>query len=465
MALAACTDGTGSSNLPSARIDYVDGALEPIVAPADIIVIEGFGFGSTAGTVTVRAGGTDVPVAVDGPAWTPFSVRVTLPATMTAGPLTLTTAGGTRLTAPLRVVAAAAFNPATLTWQSRPAFPQAPIGVALAAAELPDAAGWRVALFAAGGAEPLGGDSLMDADSTAYAARVSAGGSIEAFAPQANSLPVPRAFAAAAVATRFNSRAPTAALYVVGGTDAAGRAQASVFAADVTADGIVSRFVSIEPLPAPSAGAIAVVRRGRLYVMGGTDAAGRPQRSVYVGRIGIDGRIDGWYTQPQLPAPRAYGGGVVLDTRALAFGGLADSTGPGGELDSSLARLATTDTAAVSPASGFFTGLWAPGVAVLPAGRSQFATFDLGAVVLVVGGLYSGAAGGGAETLAATVTGNVLGTFSGPVGTNTIAGLGGGALVGPAGTSWRDADGTRHGVVVGGFDLGTRLRRAGVWTF
>jgi hypothetical protein len=51
------------------------------------------------------------------------------------------------------------------------------------------------------------------------------------------------------------------------------------------------------------------------------------------------------------------------------------------------------------------------------------------------------------------------------VGTNTIAGLGGGYLVGPAGASWRDADGTRHGVILGGFDLVTRLRRAGVWGF
>jgi hypothetical protein len=115
--------------------------------------------------------------------------------------------------------------------------------------------------------------------------------------------------------------------------------------------------------------------------------------------------------------------------------------------------------------SGFFTGLWGPGAALLPAGRSQFATMDLGNVVLVVGGLYSGAAAGTAEVLAATVSGDSLGPFAGPVGGNTIAGLGGGALVGPAGASWRDADGTRHGVVVGGFDLVTRLRRTGVWSF
>jgi hypothetical protein len=336
--------------------------------------------------------------------------------------------------------------------------------VALASAEVPATGGWRVTLYAAGGAEPLGGDSAMDADSSVYVARATPGGALDAFAVQADPLPTPRAFAAAAVATRYNSRAPSSALYIIGGIDSAGRAQASVLAADVTTDGVVSRFIPVEPLPAPIAGAIAVVRRGRVYVMGGTDALGLPQRSVYVGRIGIDGRIDGWYVQPDLPAPRAYGGGVVLSNRAMVFGGLADMAGPGGELDSTLARLATTDTASVSQASGFFTGAWAPAVALLPAGRSQFATLDLGAVVLVVGGLYSGAASGAAETLAATVTGDSLGPFTGPLG-STIAGLGGGFLVGPAGASWRDADGTRHGLVVGGFDLATRLRRAGVWSF
>jgi hypothetical protein len=72
---------------------------------------------------------------------------------------------------------------------------------------------------------------------------------------------------------------------------------------------------------------------------------------------------------------------------------------------------------------------------------------------------------GTAEVLAAGIVGDSLGPFAGPVGGNTIAGLGGGNLVGLAGATWRDADGTRHGVVVGGFDLTTRLRRTGVWGF
>jgi len=462
-ALVACSDGTNPTNSAAARVDYVDGAIEPILVPGQLAVIEGFGFDSVSGTVTLRgSSGAEVTALVDAASWTNFSARITVPAGAAAGPLTLTTAGGRQLTATVHILPRPAFSTAALTWQARPNFPRAPVGVALAPAELPTSAGWGVTLYAAGGAEPVSGDSAFNADSSVYVVKADPAGVVGAWTRQSSVLPARRAFAAAAVATRYNSRASGMALYVIGGIDTTGRAQATVLAADLTSDGVASVFVPIEPLPAPIAGAIAVVRRGRVYVMGGTDSAGRPQRSVYVGRVGLDGRIDGWYVQPDLPAPRAYGGGIVLNGRALVFGGLSDSTGPGGELDVATPRLATTDTARLSPVSGFFTGSWGPGTALLPAGRSQFATLDLADVVLLIGGLYPG---GTAEVLAATVNGDSLGPFAGPVGSNTIAGLGGGTLIGPAGAAWRDADGTRHGVVLGGFDLATRLRRNGVWGF
>jgi hypothetical protein len=123
------------------------------------------------------------------------------------------------------------------------------------------------------------------------------------------------------------------------------------------------------------------------------------------------------------------------------------------------------DTARVSLASGFFTGAWASAGALLPEGRSQFATLPLGDVALVVGGMYGGAASNSAETLAASVVGDSLSAFAGPTGLNTIAGLGGGTLIGPVGVSWQDADGSHHGIVVGGIDFVTRLRRDGAWGF
>jgi hypothetical protein len=478
-ALACGEPGGPAASAP--RIDYADGALEPVLVRGQTVTIEGFGFGAVQGGGAVRfprigGGSVDAPVP-DSASWSDLTISTRVPDSAAAGTATLSvvTAAGRVLSLQVHVLPAAPFNPTTLQWAARTAFPRAPLGVALAAAEFPSTGGGlATTLYAAGGAEPLGGDSVFQSDSGVYVAAAQPGGAIGAWVRQHDTtdaartrvLPAPRAFAAAAVATRYNSRFDGGALYVIGGIDAAGRASATVLGASMDAGGVTSAFAFLEPLPAPRCGAIAVVRRGRIYVMGGTDSLGRPQQGVYIGRIGVDGRIDGWYLEPPLSGARAYGGGLVLDRRVVAFGGVADSVPPGGGLDSAPARLASSDTASFSPASGFLTGAWAAAAPPLPEGRSQFATLDLGSVVLAVGGYYASVGTSPVETLAATVTGDSLGPFAGPVGTNTISGdLGGGTLVGPAGITWREADGSRHGLVLGGFDLATRLRRTGVWGF
>ncbi|HYT70904.1 MAG TPA: hypothetical protein VEK78_05935 [Gemmatimonadales bacterium] len=471
--LVACGETAGPPPPAAARIDYVDGAVEPILVPGQDAVIEGFGFGGAQGTGAVGfqqgSGVVTAPVA----AWSDLAIRVAVPAGAVSGSLLVTTTTGRRLTALVHVLPRLPFSPDTLVWKRRTTFPAAPIGVGAAAAETPLGDAVSTTLYAAGGAEPLGPRLVLD--SGVYVARAppAGGGSIGSWTRQrdtsdparARVLPAPRALAAVAVATRYNSRFAGSTLYVIGGVDSAGRAQASVLAAAVTPDSVSSPFAPIEALPAPVVGAAAVVKRGRIYVIGGTDSAGRPQRTVYVGRIGVDGHIDGWYQQPMLSAPRAYGGGVVLDDHAVAFGGVADSVPPGGGIDPATARLASSDTAPVSLASGFLAGPWAAGPVLLPAGRSQFATLDLGDAVLVVGGMYDGAATNSAETIAAAVADGSIGPFVGTVGATTIAGQGGGTLVGPTGVSWRDGDGSRHALVIGGTDLATRQREAGVWGF
>ena len=472
--VAACTsDLGGPTGSPPARVDYVDGAIEPILERGATIVIQGYGFGATQGAGAVRfarlGGGDIAAVVTDTSAWSDAAIRVAVPDSAVTGALAVITASGRRLTATVHVLPHVAFDVTSLDWQHRAAadFPQAPVGVALAAAEYPTGATVAVTLFAAGGAEPVvsGADTSVAPDSSVYVAHAQPGGAVGAWVRQTHVLPVARAFAAAAIATPYNSRFGRTAFYVIGGIDAAGVPQSTVFAVDGSSDGVDTTFIPIEPLPAPVAGAIAVVRRGRMYVIGGTDSTGRPRQTVFVGRIDPTGHIDGWYTAPALPGPRAYGGGIVLDDRVVAFGGVSDSVPPGGGLGASPTRLATSDTAPASLVSGFVTGAWAPGAALLPDGRSQFATLDVGNAVLLVGGMYTGAAGNTAETLAADVVGDSLGPFTAAATASTIWGQGGGTLVGPAGVTWRDADGTRHGIVLGGMDLATRLRMAGVWGF
>jgi hypothetical protein len=463
--LAALGCGEAAGPAPSTpRIDYVDGAIEPVLGRGSAFYLEGFGFGDTQGTVRLaRSGGGTVAAAVA--TWSDRTIRATVPDSAVSGTIVVTAAAGRQLSAQVHVLPHVTFDPSTLGWTARTAFPRAPVGVALAVGAVPGGSQATITLYAAGGAEPIGGDSSVVPDSGVYVATVAPGGVVATWARQNDStvLPTPRAFAAAAYANRFNSRFDGGALYVIGGIDSSGRARPTVFVAPVSTTAVVGAFHPIEPLPAPVAGAIAVVRRGRIYVIGGTDSIGRPQTSVFVGRIGPQGDIDGWYVQPSLSAPRAYGGGLVLDDRAIAFGGVSDSVPPGGGLDSLQPRWASGDTAGVSLGSGFFSSGWAGAGAVLPAGRSQFATLALGDVALVVGGVYAGAPA--AECLAATITGDSLGAFTGPFGSPTIAGQGGGTLVGPSGATWQDTDGSWHGIVLGGIDLATRLRRDAVWGF
>jgi hypothetical protein len=477
--LAACTGDLGPTGSPPARLDYVDGAIEPVLERGATIVVQGYGFGATQGAGTVQfarlGGGVMAAVVADTNAWSDVAIRVTVPDSAVTGTISVTTATGRRLTATVHVVPHVVFAAASLAWQHRAAdFPQAPVGVALAAAEFPSGTAIGITLFAAGGAEPADtADTSFTPDSGVYVAHAQPGGDVGAWVRQADVadptkshvLPAPRAFAAAAIATPYNSRLAVTVFYVLGGIDSAGVPQSTVFAADASSDSVVHPFIPIEALPAPVAGAIAVVRRGRIYVIGGTDSTGRPRQTVFIGRIDVSGHIDGWYTAPALPGPRAYGGGIVLDDRVVAFGGVSDSVPPGGGLGASPTRLATSDTAPASLISGFVTGAWAPGATLLPQGRSQFATLDVGNAIMLVGGMYSGAAGNTAETLAADVVGDSLGPFTTASTASTIWGQAGGTLVGPAGVTWRDADGTRHGIVLGGMDLATHLRKAGVWGF
>ncbi len=469
VAALACGGEAGGPGPSTPRIDYVDGAIEPVLVAGAAAVIEGFGFGDSQSTGTVRfplqGSGTVAAIVAPG-TWSDQSIRIIVPDSATSGTMTVTPARGSTLSAAVHVLPRVSFDPLTLTWQARSAFPRAPVGVALAAGVEPAGAVWNATLYAAGGAEPLGGDSVMVPDSAVFVARIvpGGGGAISSWT-RPRDLPARRAFAAAAFANRFNSRFDGRALYVIGGTDSAGRSRATVFRSLATSDTAFGPFVPIEPLPTPIAGAMAVVRRGRIYVMGGTDSLGRPQTSVYVGRIGLDGHIDGWYSQPSLSGPRAYGGGLVLDDRVVVFGGIQDSVRLGGGLDATPPRLAAADTARVSLTSGFLTGSWAAAGAPLPEGRSQFATLPLGDVVFVVGGLYGGAGTNAAETIAAGLDGDSLGGFAGPVGVNSIAGSGGGTLIGPAGVTWLGGDGAWHGIVLGGIDLVTRLRRDGAWGF
>ena len=62
------------------RVDFVDGAVEPILHAGQAVAIEGFGFGDAPGTVSFsRAGGGQVSAAVADSTWSDQTIRTTVP--------------------------------------------------------------------------------------------------------------------------------------------------------------------------------------------------------------------------------------------------------------------------------------------------------------------------------------------------------------------------------------------------
>ena len=69
---AGCGDEPSGPPPGTPRIDYIDGAIEPVLVRGQALVIEGFGFGAAPGSVRFpRAGGGEVVAAVaDSTRWT-----------------------------------------------------------------------------------------------------------------------------------------------------------------------------------------------------------------------------------------------------------------------------------------------------------------------------------------------------------------------------------------------------------
>ena len=214
--MGSCGSNSSSSS-PPVRIDYVAGAIEPVLTRGEQFVVEGYGFGDDSGLVLfTRIGGGTVERAVPAASWTPFAIAVTVPDSAAAGRVGfgIETAAGVRVTATINVLPRATVDPATLTWLSRGTFPGATSGIALAAAQFPGIGSLPTSLYAAGGADAPGLTPDSIAGRRVYIARVTAGGARAIGAWDPSRLPPsPRAVAPPAVGAPFKLRFPGNALY------------------------------------------------------------------------------------------------------------------------------------------------------------------------------------------------------------------------------------------------------------
>ncbi len=110
----------------------------------------------------------------------------------------------------------------------------------------------------------------------------------------------------------------------IGGSDGE-TAQSTVYVAEMSGTGNFDKWAEGPALPEPRSDASVLLVSGRIYVIGGYDAAGEPTQTVFVlTPDGTTGALNEWATAPEdllLPEGRAGAAGVSAPTGILLIGG------------------------------------------------------------------------------------------------------------------------------------------------
>ncbi len=167
----------------------------------------------------------------------------------------------------------------------------------------------------------VGGSDGTAASDSVFATVIRSDGNIDGWTVGA-SLPAPRAGAAAVF---FSGSA-----YVIGGVDAAGAPTDTVFVGTPDpATGKIDAWTESADLKliAPRADATAVITSDGLFLVGGRDAAG-PVATVWKApAVTTTGKLKKWEASTSLPAPRAGATAVLQGTHLFVYGG-EDAAGP-----------------------------------------------------------------------------------------------------------------------------------------
>lgn len=438
-------------------LNAVSGAAFPILRIGERITLEGLGFGDVQGTGRVAfRDSAGIVTPTDSADWSETHIVTIVPNGATSGEVEVLTDNGQSLRLPTIIAAQPMFEPSMLTWTAATPLPIAEPGLAAAVGQHVVGGGIETVVVAI-----AGGDT-----SRVFLGRADASGTISSW-QRVSQLPAPRTYAAVVLATpHMTRRSASAALYVAGGLSPTGQAIGTVIAASLSLpEGVVGEWVPVVALPEGLVAPRAILASGMIYLTGGTDASGTPRPGRYVARVRADGALEGWFQGPVAQNPLGFHGSAELGHRLWVFGG-ADDTAPPSSADTLEPRRDDAASVGLSSLSGYFTAQpWVDGGAVFAGGRSRFATLRAGGFVLAVGGLYPGASLSLAETVAAALTDSTLGPFTGPVGTNTIAGLGGGVPVDMVGVSWHELDGRARSLVLGGTDLTNGTPRTTAWRY
>ncbi len=451
---------TGPSGPPV--VTSVNGAALPAGPNASIVVIAGSNCGTSqanaAGHVIFTSGtglnDTATIAAVED--WTSSLIITTVPNGAVTGTMVVKTSGGSD-SVQFVITQQAAFSPSAVSWTAQASLAVGVSGPAIASTfNQPTPGTYASFVYVAGGAD----STNAPIDSVSYGVNVG-GGTIAAWT-RTTPLPAKVAFAAAAIASPYNSPATGAGyLYVIGGASAAsGTPVSTVYVGTLNASGGVTAWTTTTALPVALHSVGAAIFNGNLYVVGGSAAGNVPVATVYRASIGQSGALGSWQTLTALPFKRSYFGFGMNGIYLYALGGDSGTVTPN---DSSLSSTAIGDVvyAQLDVRTGSINATgWVTGSNKLKKNVSKHTAVVAGGAVLITAGLYNGASSGSTEESYASL--NADGTtsaFGGATGSNTIQSQGGGNVFNHAAVGFVDAAGAFHVLVVGGDDVNTPTKK------
>jgi hypothetical protein len=168
------------------------------------------------------------------------------------------------------------------------------------------------------------GGSNGTIQSTVYYAKLNSDGSVGTWNTAANALPGARSVASSVTANGY--------VYVIGGSS--GTPQSTVYYAKLNSDGSVGTWnTAANALPATRIFATSGISNGYVYEIGGSNSSFVPQSTVYYAKLNSDGSVGSWSTASNaLPDARINATSVVSNGYIYELGG----TNAGGTVQSTV---------------------------------------------------------------------------------------------------------------------------------
>jgi hypothetical protein len=462
--------GIDSAFTPVAPIlRYVNSATKPSGIIGSTVIIEGDAFGDIQGTGEVLfsdgAGGTIPASIVKEDDWTNTFIVTTVPSGVATGDVTVETATGNSQALVFSIAQNATFSPSEISWTETTPLPYAASGLSASFIPVDEGTTSLKVVCVTGGIDEQ--DSLHN---DVVTATVLPDGQLTSWIP-CSSLPQPRAFHAAVVATPYNSRVHGSGyIYVLGGVGENGTDPVStVYQAQLAEDGSPVSWMPARSLPLPMHSLMAVVFRSSIYVVGGSGTGDHPVSSVYRASIDSLGVLDEWQSMTSLPSAVSYHGLTSFGGYLHVYGGDLGTIDPydanynDNEFKTDQIYFMKIDLRTGDLA----TSAWNTSSSALVKPVCKHTVVAAGGYAFASGGLYNGAGNGSSENKYAQINSDgTLSSFHGATGSNTISSLGGGNLFNHAAISYVDAGGVAHVMILGGDDVNTPgARHSGVWFY